>query len=95
MPEEAARAREAFAATARIEALRYLAVHPASTRTEIAEGAELAVATTRAVLAQLEELGYVTGDVEAGHRTGKTVRYSLDRGKLVADAGHLLAYIVS
>ncbi len=95
MPDPAARAREAFAATARVEALRFLALHPASTRTAIARGAGLAMNTTRTVLAQLEELGYVTADVEQGHRQGRAVRFSLDRGQLVADAGVLLAYIVS
>lgn len=94
MPEPAENAREAVASTARVEAMRYLAIHPASTRTEIAQGASLADATTRAVLSQLEDLGYVYGDVDAGQRTGKTVRYSLARGKLIADAGQLLAYIV-
>jgi hypothetical protein len=76
MPEAALRAQRATAAPTRAVVLRYLIQNPASTATEI--GAATGAKAIHPALLELEQLGFVTGDIE-GNRNGRKVRYTVDR----------------
>lgn len=73
--------------------MRYLLDHPASTVAEIAEATGVSLASARVSLTDLEKAGYVLADVE-GHRNGRTVRYSADRGVFVDDLSRLWSWMV-
>lgn len=94
MPDPARAAHQAIAGPARLEAVRFLLAHPASTRSELVNGTGVSTNAGRVALEQLEDLGYVTADVPADARNGRTVRYTADRQRLTADLAALLAYVV-
>ncbi len=54
----------------------------------------MSLASARSALIDLEELGYVTPDVD-GARQGKTEHYTADRVRLSAAIGTLLAYVIA
>lgn len=80
MPPRVAAAHKALSSTARVLVLRYLIAHPGSTRTEVAENAEMPRGSAWFALRELVELGYA---VHA--RAGRSYRYSIDAEQLRND----------
>ncbi|WP_344072660.1 helix-turn-helix transcriptional regulator [Microbacterium sediminicola] len=85
MPGHAAAAHHALSAVTRLTALRYLAMHPDSTRAEVREGSDLTERSVRNVLEDLEHLGYIVADFPPGQRRGRNVRYRVNRDQLARD----------
>ena len=85
---------EALQNPTRVMVLRYVVAHPLASRPDIQEATGAAIAPVHRALAALEDAGYLVADVPSGERSGRTVRYSADRGKLSADAGALFGWLV-
>ncbi|GAB3611550.1 hypothetical protein GCM10027414_36760 [Humibacter ginsengiterrae] len=86
---------EALQNPTRVMVLRYVVAHPLASRIDVQEATGAAIAPVHRALTALEDAGYLTADVPPGERSGRTVRYSADRGKLSADAGALFGWLVS
>jgi DNA-binding transcriptional ArsR family regulator len=91
-PERVARALRALSAPTRVVTLRHLLSHDSATPAEIIEST--AATAVHPALIELERLGFVTGDIPAGARQGKAVRYSLNRAELSACLDELRAWMV-
>lgn len=86
---------EALQNPTRVMVIRYVLSNPRATRQDVVEGTGAATAPVYRALAALEEAGYVHADATRGERSGRTVHYTADRGKLSADAGALFGWLVS
>lgn len=91
-PERVARALRALSAPTRVVTLRHLLSHDSATPAEIIEST--AATAVHPALIELERLGFVTGDIPAGARQGKAVRYSLNRAELRTCLDEMRAWMV-
>lgn len=91
MPRRAAAAQKAIASSSRLTAIRFLLNRPSSSRPEIVAATGMSPATARIALLELEELGYVSVDID-GPRNGRSIRYSANRAALTDDLSALFAW---
>lgn len=91
-PEGVARALRALSAPTRVSTIRYLLDHASATPAEIIDAT--AATAVHPALIELEKLGFVTGDLPAGERRGKPVRYSLNHDEFRACVDALHAWIL-
>lgn len=93
VPPRAAAAHKAISGHARMTVLRFLLDNPGSSRPGIVAGTGVSQGSASVALRELEELGYVTADVEAP-RKGRSVRYSANRGVLTDDLTAFVAWML-
>jgi hypothetical protein len=86
---------ETFQNPTRVIVLRFVLAHPGATRQEVVDGTGAAAAPVYRALAALEHAGYLGADASRGARSGRTVHYTADRGRLSTDAGTLFGWLVS
>lgn len=92
-PPRAAAAHKAISGHARMSVLRFLLDNPSSSRPGIVAGTGVSLGSASVALRELEELGYVTADVDAP-RKGRTVRYTANRGVLTDDLTAFMAWML-
>ena len=93
LPPRAAAAREAISGHARVTVLRFLLDNPESSRPQVVEGTGVSAGGVRSALAELEQLGYIAGDVEAPRR-GQRIRYTANRHALTDDLTAFVAWML-
>jgi DNA-binding transcriptional ArsR family regulator len=76
-----------------VAVLRFLLDNPDSSRTSIVSGTGVSQGSASVALRELEELGYVTADIE-GPRKGRSVRYVANRGVLTDDLTAFMAWML-
>jgi predicted ArsR family transcriptional regulator len=91
---EVAAAIESFGTMFARGVVRHLALHGASTTGEIAEALGTDANTARRRLVQLEAAGLVVADTAAGERSGRRVRYDLDRDRVQTLVDALREYLL-
>lgn len=91
MPSRAAAAHKAIASSSRLTTIRFLLDRPGSSRPEIVTATGMSAATARIALLDLEELGYVSVNID-GPRNGRSIRYSANRAALTDDLSALFAW---
>lgn len=75
-------ATQSFGMPTRNMVIRFLRSHPGSYRSDIVGGTGLKEPTLQNQLEALEKIGVVIADVPAGHRRGRSVRYSLNHERV-------------
>ena len=93
LPPRAAAAREAISGHARVTVLRFLLDNPESSRPQVVQGTGVSAGGVRSALVELEELGYITGDVQAPRR-GQRIRYTANRHALTDDLTAFVAWML-
>lgn len=77
----------------RLAVLRYLLDNPASTRQQIAAETGISVPAAGVALRELAEHEYVDADIPPELRTGRTPQYSVQRRRVIEDAGAFFAWL--
>lgn len=93
MPELADRFYRAISGRARVEVIRFLLAQPGSHTRTIADAIQLPIATVRAALAQIEDLGYLTVEAPATERRGTNPQYGINENAYTAGFEAFAAYL--
>ena len=93
MPDNVQAMHHVLGSSTRLTVLRYLLDHPRSTRQLIADDTGVSVAAAGVALRQLQEHGYVDADIPAELRVGRNPQYSVQRRRVLDDAGAFFAWL--
>jgi len=94
LPPRADAARQVVSGPARLSTLRFVLDHSATTRPTIVAGLHISSESVAVALRELEQLGYISGSVDAPHRNGRSVRYTANREAFADDLALLVKWIL-